>query len=161
TQAFSIAVDSSGIAYIGGATSGVVPGAASGIQGGVFGGGATDGFVAKFDAAGTRLASTLLGGTGIDQINGMALDPANNLIIAGNTTGANSLPVPIGNKGKTTATGANNAFVASLKNDLSALNYLSTFGNGAETANGVAVDSGGVVYVVGGSQSGVAFGGAT
>ena len=49
----------------------------------------------------------------------------------------------------------------SVKNDLSALVYTSTFGNGSETATGVAVDTGGVVYVVGGSQSGVAFGGAT
>jgi hypothetical protein len=161
TQAFGIAIDSSGLAYVGGATSGGLIGAAVGIQGGAFGGGATDGFVAKFDAAGNQIASALVGGTGIDQINGVALDPGNNIVIAGNTSGAGSLPVPTGNKGKTTATGPNNAFLISVKNDLSALIYTLTFGNGSETATGVAVDTGGVVYVVGGSQSGLAFGGAT
>ena len=92
TQAFSIAVDSSGLAYIGGATSGGLTGASAGIQGGIFGGGATDGFVAKFDAAGNPVASAFVGGTGIDQVNAVALDPGNNIVIAGNTSGAGSLP---------------------------------------------------------------------
>jgi hypothetical protein len=162
TQAFSIAIDGSGLAYVGGVTSGGLIGAATGIQGGIFGGGATDGFVAKLDAGGNLVASALVGGAGTDQIIAVALDPNKNIVIAGNTSGAGSLPVPSGNKGKTTATATGtNAFLMSVKNDLSALVYTLTFGNGLETATGVAVDTGGVVYVVGGSQSGLAFGGAT
>jgi hypothetical protein len=59
-----------------------------------YGGGATDGFIAKFDVSGTLLWSTFYGGSGDDEIKTMVVDPSNNLFLAGKTTGGTYFPFP-------------------------------------------------------------------
>ena len=85
STATSIAVDASGNAYVAGATSSTMfPVTANAIQSGLSG--STDGFVVKVDAAGTSLVySTYLGGRGIDNTAGIAVDTAGNAYVTGYT----------------------------------------------------------------------------
>jgi Secretion system C-terminal sorting domain/Beta-propeller repeat len=48
-------------------------------------GGSTDGFLAKFNASGTRLWGTFVGGVLTDAINAAAVDLSNNIYVVGNT----------------------------------------------------------------------------
>ena len=48
-----------------------------------------DAFAAKFNSAGALLYSTYLGGVNVDIANAIAVDPAGNAYIAGQTTSAN------------------------------------------------------------------------
>lgn len=82
----SIAVDSSGYAYVSGATfSGDFP-----TTPGVFqldNAGAYDAFITKMDTSGVSLIwSTYLGGSGVDMANALVLDSALNVIVGGMTT---------------------------------------------------------------------------
>ena len=88
-QAAGVAVDGSGNAYLAGTTSSadfpVTSGAyqtASGISGS-----ATKGFVAQLSSDGASLGfATYLGGSGTEQINGLALDSTKNIYVTGLTT---------------------------------------------------------------------------
>ncbi|MFQ5717030.1 MAG: SBBP repeat-containing protein, partial [Nitrospinales bacterium] len=90
-QAFGIAVDASGAAYVAGWTRSTdfptlnpLPG------GGVLSG--VDAFVSKLNAAGNALIySTYLGGTGNDQANGIAVDASGAAYVAG-FTGSTNFP---------------------------------------------------------------------
>ncbi|MGH9937099.1 MAG: SBBP repeat-containing protein, partial [Blastocatellia bacterium] len=85
-QALSIAVDTSGAAYIAGVTTStdfpVTPGASQTSFNGV-----ADGFVTKLNANGSALVwSSLLGGDGVDIANDLAVDAAGNVHLTGRTT---------------------------------------------------------------------------
>lgn len=54
--------------------------------------GGRDGFVYKVDAAGSPVWATYLGGSGADQVNGVASDPKGNLALAGKTTSTSGFP---------------------------------------------------------------------
>ena len=83
-QANSIAVDGSGNAWIAGFTYGGKFPLASPLQ--AASGGFYDATVSEFDSTGsTLLFSTYLGGTGDDAANGLALDSAGNVYVAGDT----------------------------------------------------------------------------
>ncbi|MCA1591594.1 MAG: SBBP repeat-containing protein [Acidobacteria bacterium] len=86
---FGIAVDSSGNAYIGGATGSFTSfPTANAIQCST--GGGQDAFVTKLNAAGNAfIYSTYLGGTGTDNGRGIALDSANNVYLGGFTRSSN------------------------------------------------------------------------
>src|SRR5262249_35741784 len=136
----AIAVDSSGNAYITGATfSGNFP-TAGPIQ--ASNGGLEDAFLAKLSASGSSLAyATYLGGTDNDLGLSIALDSGNSALIAGSTSSTNfptALPL------QATAGGIQDAFVAKVNASGSALLY-STYlgGNTQETATDIAVDGAG------------------
>jgi chitodextrinase len=147
----AIAVDSLGNTYIGGVTDSTdfptklpLQPASAGLH---------DGFVAELSADGTALVySTYLGGSGDDQVSGIALDGANNAYVSGitnsgdfhHTTGAF----------QTSLAGVQNGFVSEVKADGSALLY-STFlgGSGTDAAHAIAVDSAGEAYVTGSTDS--------
>jgi Beta-propeller repeat len=145
----SIAVDSSGSAYVTGTTYStdfpVTPGS---IQT-TFGGG-SDAFVAKLNPLGTALVySTYLGGSSYDLGYGIAVDSSGNAYVAGDTesinfTGAGSSPI------QSSLSGSDDAFVAKLNATGTALVY-STYlgGSGADGAVGIALDSSGNAYVTG------------
>src|SRR3990167_2290491 len=150
----AIAVDSDGNAYVGGTTAstnfpGVSP---SSIQPTI--GGRSDGFVVKFNAAGSALLySTYLGGTTDDAVNGIAIDAARNAYVVGYTDSPNfptASPLQASRNGP-----GNDAFVSKLNAAGSALVY-STYlgGTGAgDIAYAVAVDAGGNAYVSGSTNS--------
>lgn len=125
-----------------------------------------DGFVTKFKTSGTDLElkySTFLGSTNEDVATGVAADAAGNAYVVGWTTSTNFPTVsPITNLASfvhTNHTGfilATNPFLTVLSwNGVNAeATYSQTFGGrGQDVANGVALDSGGNVYVVGTASS--------
>ena len=80
---YGIAVDPAGNAYVGGRTTSSSFPVVAAFQPQLLGD--SDGFVAKLDPNGAKvLQSSYLGGSGDDDISGVALDAAGNLYVAGN-----------------------------------------------------------------------------
>ena len=124
-QANGIAIDSSGNAYVTGATSSTNFPVTTGAFQVALAGGVNDAFVAQLNGAGSTLVySTYLGGSGDDKGLGIAVDASGNAYVAGNT-GSSNLPVvsPI----QATLGGGLDAFVAKIgaNNPLPALTSLS------------------------------------
>lgn len=115
-------------------------------------GGFANGFIARLTSTGSELVfSTFLGGTGFDSVEGMVLDQAGNVCVAGRTT---SEDFPLRNPFQAVLKGGVDAFAAKLKGDGSAL-LLSTYigGDGADAAESVAVDAGGSLVLAGTTRS--------
>src|SRR4029079_3296998 len=102
-----------------------------------------DAFVSKLNAAGTALVwSTYLGGsTGVDRGVGIAVDPAGNVYVTGQTSGSD-FPTSASAWQKGTAAGG--GFVAKLSAAGNALAY-STYLAGA-TPSAIRVDASGNAY---------------
>jgi len=156
-----LAVDAGGNAYIAGQTSstqtsfpngagfGSVPGFDQ-----VFNGGFEDGFIVKFNAAGTALTyATYLGGDDDDFIAGVAIDGPGNAYVTGGTNSATaSFPV-LGGPSLTRGIGFD-AFVAKLNVAGTALDYCGYIGgDGNDTGSGIAVGVEGNAYIVGETTS--------
>jgi hypothetical protein len=144
--AHGIAVDGAGSAYVvGGAGSGFpTVNALQPAPGGPNG----NAFVAKLTADGSALIySTYLGGSGGDVGAGIAVDAAGNAYVTGS---ASSTDFPTANPFQSSLHGVQNAFVAKLTADGSALVY-STYlgGSGGEAGSAIAVDTTGNAYVTG------------
>lgn len=111
-----------------------------------FGGGASDAFVTKLDAAGALVQSTFLGGSNVDVASAVAIDAAGTAHVAGYTCSAD-FPVvaafqsqlaglPVG------CFSAQDAFVAALAPDGTVLTQATYFGgDGKDAANAIAIDS--------------------
>ena len=150
-EAFSIALDTAGRAYVTGTTSSRDFPTANAIQP-TFGGGLGDAYVTKFKADGSTLVySTFLGGSDNDRGEAIAVDSSGNAYVTGSTQSpdfptANAIQPVIGANG--------DAFVTKLNPTGSALIY-STFlgGNGFDDGRGIAVDSARNVYLSGTTSS--------
>ncbi len=150
---FSIAVDSVGSAYVTGSTNSfdfpITPGA---LQPGL-NGNLEDAFVAKLSPDGTALEySTFLGGFGIDEAFGIAVDGSGDAYVTGMTTSFDFPTTP--GAFQITPNGVISAFVSKINGNGTALLY-STFltGGGDDEARGIAVDDFGQVYVTGSTTS--------
>jgi hypothetical protein len=150
----AIAVDADGNAYVGGTTGSTnFPGASGSAIQAANGGGVSDGFIVKFNAAGTGLVySTYLGGSTYDAVNGLALDAGRDVYVVGYTDSANfktSAPLQPARNGF-----GNDAFAARLNAAGSALVY-STYlgGSGSDTAYDVKVDAAGTAHIAGFTSS--------
>jgi photosystem II stability/assembly factor-like uncharacterized protein len=129
----------------------VRPGDPSVLYAGTGSGFFTDAFVTKLNAAGSGLLfSTLLGGSSDETGNGIAVDGSGNIYVTGQTTSFN---YPLANPVQS-APPANkscfSAFVTKLNPAVPSYSF-STYlrGSACDTANSVAVDSSGNVYVTG------------
>ena len=155
----AIAVDTSGIYVVGGTSSTLFP-VTTGQT--VFGGGTTsgpnDGFLFKLKSDGSNILwCTYIGGTDSDIALGVAADSAQNVYVVGDTystnLGGGTLnPLSGGGtlNGGLGTNGADDGFVAKVKNDGSQYLFLSYLGGGdADLATGVALDTAGNVYVSG------------
>ena len=147
-RGLSIAVDAAGSAYVTGATSSPdFP-----VTGQSRFRGARKAFVAKLSPAGDRLIySTLLGGSGNDVANGIAVNSAGNAFVAGATYSTDFPTVlPI----QSALAGQQDAFVAELDSTGASLLF-STYlgGKGDDSAAGIALDASGNVYVTGATGS--------
>lgn len=146
-----IAVDANGNAFITGVTSSIDFPTVNPFQPS-YGGGGQDAFVLKLDAAGANLIySTYLGGTGLNQSRGIAVDAEGHAYIAGNTP-ADGFPTrnPLQSYGG----GVSDGFITKLSRDGARLVY-STFlgGSGLESCRGIRLDAEGNAYVVGETRS--------
>jgi hypothetical protein len=149
----AVAVDAAGNAYVTGVTETkdfpVTPGAFQPASGG-----ATDGFVAKLNAAGSALVySSYLGGAGPELNPSIALDSAGAAYVAGGTI---SNDFPVRNALQPARKGDGDLFLTKVAPDGRSLEY-STYLGGTGTESGfgteVAVDAAGAAYLVGESYS--------
>jgi uncharacterized protein (TIGR03437 family) len=142
-----LAVDAAGNCYITGFTSSGNYPTQNPLQG-AFGGGDSDAFITKLNAAGNGLVySSYLGGSGADSGIGLAVDTGNSPIISGETTSAN---FPTSSAAQATNQGQTEAFVTKYRNDGAAYTY-STYLGGVErdSSASLAIDSTGAVYIAG------------
>ncbi|HWN09688.1 MAG TPA: SBBP repeat-containing protein [Pyrinomonadaceae bacterium] len=150
-----VEVDSSGNAYVTGDTASTNYPTANAVQA-ASGGGSSDAFVTKVNAAGTALVySTYLGGSARDAAESVAVDSAGNAYVTGDTESTN---FPIANAlqpvNDTSAGIAQEVFVTKINAAGSAFVY-STYlgGRGGDLATGIVVDSTGNAYIAGGTGS--------
>ena len=151
-SANGVARDADGNIYVTGNALGdfaATPGAAQS----QFGGGDSDAFVMKLNAAGTQVIyATYLGGSGYDSGASLAVDAAGNAYVAG-TTGSADFPTTAGAY-QPSGHGLNNVFVAKLNPMGNALAYSTYIGNGDDSggssdARSIAIDTAGDAYVTG------------
>jgi hypothetical protein len=143
-------VDTSGNAIITGTTASLSFPTMNPVQAD-YGGGSASAFLTKLSPTGTLLYSTYLGGPATTSGLGVAVDPQDNLYVAG----ATSASLPTVNPTQSSYGGGNtDAFL--MKLNAAGSNILfSTYlgGSGDDQANGLAVDSFGNAYAVGTTAS--------
>jgi hypothetical protein len=146
----SIAVDVAGHAYVTGNTRSTDFPTASPLQPVV--GGEADAFVAKLTPDGSALVySTYLGGSGTDFGFGIAVDAAGHADVTGS---AESTDFPTASPLQPVLGGRQDAFVAKLTLDGSALVYSTYLGGSSHDQGvGIAVDAAGHAYVTGNTDS--------
>jgi hypothetical protein len=135
---YAITVDSSGNAYVTGYSDGTWGSPVHPFTG------ISDAFVAKLNGSGALQWNTFLGSASGDSGNGIAVDTSGNVYVAGDSYATWGSPVrPF------TGSGYYDAFAAKL-NGSGALQW-NTFlgGSGDDRGRGIAVDTGGNVYVAG------------
>jgi hypothetical protein len=150
--AYSIAIDPGGNVYVAGwTTSTDFPGTTGGAQPSISG--VWDAFVTKLNPTLTTLfQSTYLGGSSDDWAYAIAIDSGGNVYVAG---GADSTNFPGTSGGAQPSNGGgNDAFVAKLNPILTSI-VQSTYLGGIDGEEGrsIVIDSGGNVYVTGGTLS--------
>ncbi|MBI3693655.1 MAG: SBBP repeat-containing protein [Acidobacteria bacterium] len=158
-SATSIAIDSTGSAYVTGATASAnFPVSAGAFRN--FLGGSTDAYVAKLNPSGSALTyGTYLGGADIDQAFGIAVDSAGNAYVTGTTFSTN---FPVANPAQPACAASQtpfgnpctDAFVTKLNPAGSTLVYSTYFGgSGLDIGRAIAVDAAGNAYVAGVTNS--------
>ena len=171
-RAFGIALDSSGGIYVTGQSlSADFPTTSGSLQtvnhGAPPGSTAGDAFATKFNPSGAGLSySTFIGGSGADQGNGIAVDSLGEAFITGFTQSSPGPPagfpildavqsdIDLGLGGSCKGNLCSDAFVTKLNASGNGLVY-STYlgGSGADSGQGIALDSTGDPYVAGDTQS--------
>jgi uncharacterized protein (TIGR03437 family) len=149
-QAFAIALDAGNNAYIVGSTASPDFNTRSPLQPANRGG--ADAFIAKVNASGSALVySTFLGGSGLDEAYGVAVDPQGNACVTGSTA---SNDFNVVNAIQSNNLGQQDAFVAKVNVNGSALLYSTYLGGSAQdAAYDIAVDTNGNAYVTGNTFS--------
>jgi len=153
-SAYGVAVDSSGNAYVTGQTDSTDFPTVSPFQATYAG--AQDSFVTKLNAAGSALVySTYLGGSGNDEVYGIAVDASGSAYVTGWTSSTN-FPTTSGAFQTTNhaiAPHGANAFVTKFSTDGLALVYSTYLGGSTsgvgDAGAGIAVDASGSAYVTG------------
>lgn len=151
-QIFRLALGNDGMVYAAGMTSSPSFPVVNALQS-TYGGGWDDCFILKFDPWNNHLIySTFLGGNDRDECWGLAVDNAGNAYVTGQVTSRNfplASPLQPAHGG-----GDYDAFVAKLGPNGNQLVY-STFvgGRGSDHGWDLVLDSGGNVYVIGGTDS--------
>jgi hypothetical protein len=145
--ATALALDSSGNAYVAGYTASVNFPTTAAVPQTRYGGGYNDAFLMKITASGGLSYATLLGGTGDDVANTVAVDANGNAWIAGSTDSAS---LPVYHAIQTTLAGTTNILLACLNASGTAWNTLTYLGGSvADIANAITLDSSANVYLAG------------
>src|SRR3984957_9393606 len=150
-QASAIALDSAGNPYITGVTtSGNFPVTSGAFQ--TILNGLENAFVAKLTSTGQTLVySTCLGGSSFDWGYGIAVSPAGNAYVAGNTS---SVDFPQANAVQAAFNGVYDAFVTELNFGGTTLLFSTYYGgSGSDAANAIALDSNANMFIGGQTSS--------
>lgn len=110
-------------------------------------GGYTDAFVMRFTPAGVPTWSTYFGGANEESGEGIALDPAGNVVFTGTTLSYNLPLSPSPSQGA--LAGSNDAYVAKLTSSGGAMWSTYFGGSSYDAARAVAVDNAGAVTITG------------
>lgn len=149
-EAGGIVVDSAGSVYVAGHTqSANVPGTGGGAQS-AYGGGPWDGMIARLsNDLRTLHQATYLGGAAEDQLDAIALDSSNNVIVAGLSVSPN-FPQAAGGAQPANNGGAGDGVVARLSSNLQTLVQATYFGgSGFDRLSAVAIDVAGNIFAGG------------
>jgi hypothetical protein len=123
-----------------------------------------DGYIAKLTSDGTTyLLVSYIGGSSGDLATGVALDPSGNIYVSGETI-SNDFPTTSGavqtgcgtdgNCNATTSTSFDDAFIVSIKANLSGYNYATYYGgSNVDDAFGITADASGNAFVTGTTAS--------
>jgi hypothetical protein len=157
-QGYSIAVDSSGNAYVAGSTSSTNFPTSNAYQSS-YGGGVFDAFVTKFSPDGSLVYSTYLGGSAEDAAHSIFVDSSGNAYVTGTTYSTNFPVTPGVFQTALANSNGGNAFVTKLNSTGTALVYSTYLGGGSggsfgDVGWGITVDSSGNTYVAGITGSG-------
>jgi hypothetical protein len=145
----SMAVDTSGNAYITGETTSTNFPTTSPYQSSNAGG--TDAFVTKIDSSGSLVYSTYLGGSGNDSGDSIAVDSSGNAYVAGETTSTN---FPTASPHQPSNAGRTDAFITKLSSTGNSLIFSSYLGGSSnDDSVGIAVDTSGNIYLTGATSS--------
>ena len=120
----------------------------------VYMGGLTDGWVLKMKPDGLLAWATYLGGNGNDSANAVALDPAGDIYVTGDTTSLNFPATAGAMRTVLFRPGSPDGFVTKIKGDGTAFGY-STYlgGTNNDTGIGIAADGQGNAYITGNTDS--------
>jgi len=151
----AVGVDAAGNIYVAGSTSStdfvgtIAPGGVQSSNGGAY-----DGFVAKIDPTGTTLLySTYLGGSGVDEVEGIAVDAAGNAYLTGYTL-SSDFPGVTATSLQSSTGGGRDAFVVKLSPSGAAFLYATYLGgSGSDFGESIAIDASGNAYVTGSTGS--------
>jgi hypothetical protein len=152
-EAFGIAVDNNGNAYITGETnSDSYPTANAPFQHSRHGG--YDAFITELNASGSGLVfSTFAGGSADDAGNGIAVDSSGNIYVAG-TTGSNDFPGTGSSFQSGYQGGTSDAFVIKYLPNGSNIAWATYLGShGTDEGQAIAVDVNGNIYIAGDTNS--------
>lgn len=127
----------------------------SGVHQTQYGGGFSDGIIAKFTPSGLLVWATFFGGTGKDDIFSLSVTEDNHLMVGGTTNSSGLATVGVH---QTTISGSEDAFIA--KFDLNGQLFWCTYygGNNWETLRSIATDRNNNVYIGGLTQSSAGIG---
>jgi hypothetical protein len=145
----AIAVDHDGNAYVAGRTSSFDFPTKNAAQS-QWKGGEYDAFVTTLTATGAYAYSTYLGGSSIDEINGIAVEDSSNVFVTGLTHSAN---FPTLNARQPATAGPGDAFVTKLTSEgaLAMSSYLG--GSAGDIGMGIDLDGIGNIYITGTTSS--------
>jgi beta-propeller repeat-containing protein len=114
--------------------------------------GSVDGFIVKLKGDGSTLSfSTFLGGSSLEQFSSLKVDDSGDIYVTGATA---STDFPTANPVQPANGGSNDAFVAKIKGDGSALIFSTYLGGSSfDFGTSLAVDEAGNIYVAGETNS--------
>lgn len=150
-ETHSLALDGNGNAVVAiGTSSADYPISAGALN--IRSGTANDIGITRFNAAGARVASAVVGGSGGENPDGIYVDAAGRIVISGETSSTNFPVTP--NAFQTGNAGSNDGIILVLSPDLSSIDYSTYFG-GTLYDNGRTsfLGSDGAIYLAGGTLS--------
>ena len=145
-EAAGVAVDAAGNVYVSGTTTSAGFPGATGAPAGL------DVFVTKLDPRGSRvLFSTYVGGSGLDEARGMAIDALGQVYVVGSTRSAN---FPVAAPRQAGLAGESDGFLFRISTTSGLLDFSTYFGGASvDEANAVAIDPNRNIYIAGSTRS--------